>query len=236
MNRRALKLVTLVVMVGGLVALWFSPLRVYLSREHIHELIDRLRGIWYGPIVLVGAYAIGCMFALPASVFVIAAGVIWGWKFGSLYAIAGGMLGAIGAYYVALFLGEGLLDRFGSVGRAVRKQVESSGFTKMLIVRLIPGPPFAIWNFAAGVARMRFRDYALATFLGLIPSHIIFAYCADSLVNGTMTEGDALKRLAIVCGLLIALILIPLVIKRFLGARTSGPQSFDLRSDDTAAK
>ena len=117
---------------------------------------------------------------------------------------------------MARFLGEGLLDRFGSMGRAVRKQVESSGFTKMLIVRLIPGPPFAIWNFAAGVARMRFRDYALATFLGLIPSHIIFAYCADSLVNGTMSEGDALKRLAIVCGLLIALILVPLVIKRFV--------------------
>jgi uncharacterized membrane protein YdjX (TVP38/TMEM64 family) len=79
---------------------------------------------------------------------------------------------------------------------------------------------------------MRFRDYALATFIGLIPSHIIFAYCADSLVNGTMTEGDALKRLAIVCGLLIALILIPLLIKRLVGARTSGPQSADVPSVD----
>jgi hypothetical protein len=47
-----------------------------------------------------------------------------------------------------------------------------------------------------------------------------------------MSEGDALKRLAIVCGLLIALILIPLVIKRLTGARTSGPQSADLRSVD----
>lgn len=232
MNRRVLKVVTLAVMVGGLVALWFSPLRVVLSREHIHELIDHLRGLWYGPIVLVAAYAVGCMFALPASVFVIAAGVIWGWKFGSLYAIAGGLLGAIGAYYVALFLGEGLLDRFGSVGRAVRKQVESSGFTKMLIVRLIPGPPFAVWNFAAGIARMRFRDYVLATFLGLIPSHVIFAYCADSLVNGTMTEGDALKRLAVVCGLLIALILIPLLLKRMLGARAAASQSLDVPSND----
>jgi len=221
-NRRAAKVAMLLVLVGGLAGIWFSPLRGYLSREHIHDLIDHLRGIWYGPIVLVAGYAIGCVFALPASVFVIAAGVIWGWKLGSMYAIAGGMLGSIGAYYVARFLGEGLLDRFGSVGRAVRKQAESSGFTKMLIVRLIPGPPFAIWNFAAGVVRMRFRDYVLATFLGLIPSHIIFAYCADSLVNGTMTEGDAIKRLAVVCGLLIALILIPLLIKRLI-AKTPAP-------------
>jgi uncharacterized membrane protein YdjX (TVP38/TMEM64 family) len=231
-KRRVLKVAMLLVLAGGVLGVYFSPLRAYLTREHIHDLIDHLRGIWYGPLVLVAGYAIGCVFALPASIFVIAAGVIWGWKFGSMYAIAGGMLGAVGAYFVALFLGEGLLDRFGSVGRAVRKQVESAGFIKMLIVRLIPGPPFAIWNFAAGVARMRFRDYALATFLGLIPSHIIFAYCADSLVNGTMTEGDALKRLAIVCGLLIALILIPLLIKRLVGARTSGPQSADVPSVD----
>jgi uncharacterized membrane protein YdjX (TVP38/TMEM64 family) len=220
-TRRLAKVAVLLVIVGGIAALWLSPLREQFTRAHIQELIGHLRGIWYGPILLILLYAVGCMFALPASLFVIAAGVIWGWKLGSLYAIAGGFLGAVAAYFVALFLGEGLLDRFGSVGRAVRKQVESSGFTSMLIVRLIPGPPFAVWNFAAGVARMRFRDYALATFLGLIPSHIVFAYCADSLVNGTMSEGDAVRRLAIICGLLIALILIPLLLKRRLRNRTA---------------
>ena len=157
---------------------------------------------------------------MPASIFVIAAGVIWGWKLGAVYAITGGFIGAIAAYFVGRFLGEGLLDKFGGVGRAVRRQVESAGFTSMLIVRLIPGPPFAVWNYAAGVARMRFRDYALATLIGIIPSHIVFTYCADSLVNGTMTEGDAIKRLAIVCALLLALIMIPLFIKKRMGSRT----------------
>ena len=225
MKRRALKVAMLLVLVGGIAALYFSPMRAQFTRANINNLIAHLRGIWYGPIVLIAMYAVGCTFAMPASIFVIAAGVIWGWKLGSIYAIAGGLLGAIAAYFVALFLGEGLLDRFGSVGRAVRKQVESSGFTSMLIVRLIPGPPFAVWNFAAGIARMRFRDYALATFLGLIPSHIVFAYCADSLVNGTMSEGDALKRLAIVCGLLLALILIPLLIKRVVGKRAESAET-----------
>lgn len=221
MSRRAAKAATLLVLVSGVAALYFSPLRAQLTRGNIHNLIDHLRGLWYGPAVLIGLYAAGCIFAIPATIFVVSAGVIWGWKLGSLYAIAGGLLGAIFAYFVALFLGEGLLDRFGGVGRAVRKQVETSGFTKMLIIRLIPGPPFAVWNFAAGIARMRFRDYALATFLGLIPSHVIFAYCADSLVNGTMTEGEALQRLVVVCGLLIALILVPLLLKRWLRNRTA---------------
>jgi uncharacterized membrane protein YdjX (TVP38/TMEM64 family) len=203
MNKRnAIKLVTLVVLAGGVVALYFSPLRAYLTKAHINDFIGWLRGLWYGPIVLIALYAAGCVFAMPASIFVIAAGVIWGWKLGAVYAIIGG------------FLGEGLLDKFGSVGRAVRKQVETAGFTSMLIVRLIPGPPFAVWNYAAGVAKMRFRDYALATLIGIIPSHVVFSYCADSLVNGTMTEGEAIKRLAIVCALLLALMMIPIIIKK----------------------
>jgi uncharacterized membrane protein YdjX (TVP38/TMEM64 family) len=221
MNKRnAIKLATLLVLAGGIAALYFTPLRGYLTKAHINELIAWLRGLWYGPLVLIALYAAGCVFALPASIFVIAAGVIWGWKLGGLYAIIGGFLGAIAAYYVGGFLGEGLLDKFGSVGRGVRKQVESSGFLSMLIVRLIPGPPFAVWNYAAGVAKMRFRDYALATLIGIIPSHLVFTYCADSLVNGTMTEGDAIKRLAIVCALLLALILIPLYIKKRMGVKT----------------
>jgi uncharacterized membrane protein YdjX (TVP38/TMEM64 family) len=211
----------LLVLVGGVAAAYFSPLRDQFTRANIRGLIDHLRGIWYGPLLLIAMYGVGSVFAIPATIFVVAGGVIWGGKLGSIYAIAGGILGAIAAYFVALFLGEGLLERFGSVGAAVRKQVENSGFTKMLIIRLIPGPPFAVWNFAAGIARMRFRDYALATLLGLIPSHVIFAYCADSLVNGTMTEGEAVKRLAVVCGLLIALILIPVLLKRWMRNRTA---------------
>ena len=220
MNRRTvLKLAMLLLLAGGVAALYFSPLRSYLTKAHLHEEIVWLRGLWYGPIVLIALYAVGCVFALPASIFVLAAGVIWGWKLGAVYAITGGMLGAIASYFVGGFLGEGLLEKFGSAGRAVRRQVETAGFTSMLIVRLIPGPPFAVWNYAAGVAKMRFRDYFWATLIGVIPSHMVFTYCSDSLVNGSMTQGDALKRLAIVCGLMLALIAIPLLIKRRMKGR-----------------
>lgn len=219
-----MKLAMLVLLAGGGVALYLSPLRTYLTKAHLHDLITWLRGLWYGPLVLIALYAVGCVFAMPASIFVIAAGVIWGWKLGAVYAIAGGMLGAIASYFVGGFLGEGLLEKFGSAGRAVRRQVETAGFTSMLIVRLIPGPPFALWNYAAGVAKMRFRDYFWATLIGVIPSHMVFTYCADSLVNGSMTQGDALRRLVIVCGLMLALIMIPILIKKRLDARVIPPR------------
>lgn len=96
MNRRnAIKLAVLAFLVAGVAALYFSPARTYLTKEHLRDLIAWLRGLWYGPIVLIALYAAGCVLAIPASVFVIAAGVIWGWKLGAVYAIAGGMLGAV---------------------------------------------------------------------------------------------------------------------------------------------
>ena len=212
--RRTVKIATLLILVAGVVALYFSPLRDQLSREKIAAWVDTVRDLWYGPVVLIVSYAIGCVFAIPASIFIIAAGVIWGWKLGVTYAMCGALLGASAAYVAGRFLGEGLLERFGKAGQVVSKQVKNAGFVSMLIARLIPGPPFAVWNYAAGIANMNFGDYFFATLLGTLPAHIIFAYCADALFNGTMTEGEAVKRLAIVAALLISMIVLTTLLKR----------------------
>lgn len=224
MNRRtAIKIAIVLALVGIVVGIYMSPLRGHLTREHIRADVEALRGAWYGPIALIGAYAIGCVFALPATIFVLSAGVVYGWKLGTLYAMAGGILGATISYFIGRFLGEGVLQKFGRAGQIVESQVKSAGFKTMLIVRLIPGPPFATWNFGAGVANVKFRDYFFGTLFGMFPSHLIFVYCADALFNGTMTESDALKRLAIVCALLIALILLPSVVKKLV--RRESPTS-----------
>jgi uncharacterized membrane protein YdjX (TVP38/TMEM64 family) len=213
-SRRGLKIATLLVLVAGVAVLYFSPLRSYFTRENIYETVQRMRGLWYAPFVLIISYAIGCIFAVPASIFILAAGAIWGWKLGVTYAMCGAMLGSSAAYFAGRFLGEGVLEHFGKAGAAVSRQVSRNGFVSMLIARLIPGPPFAVWNYAAGIARMDFGQYFLATLLGTLPAHIVFAYCADALFNGTMTEGDAVKRLAVVAALLISMIAVTALLKR----------------------
>jgi uncharacterized membrane protein YdjX (TVP38/TMEM64 family) len=213
-SRTLIKIALLVIIVGGLSALYFSPLRAHLSREHIRGTIGQLRDLWYGPIVLIGLYAVGCVFAVPASLFILASGVIWGWKLGGLYTMVGGVLGATATFLVGRFLGEGVLRRFGRLGRVVEKQVDHAGFKSLLVLRLIPIFPFAVLNYGAGVAGVRLADFVFATALGLAPSNFVFAYSADSLFNGTMTEGDALKRLAIVVVLILAVVFVPMLIKK----------------------
>ena len=98
----------------------------------------------------------------------------------------------------------------------VKKQVDHAGFRSLLVLRFVPGLPFAAVNYGAGVAGVRVSDFAAATVVGLIPSNYLFAYCSDALFNGSMTEADALKKLAIVCAIMLTLIFVPqLIAKRF---------------------
>ncbi len=214
-RRRAMQIAVLVLLIAAVVGLYLSPVREQLTRENVRIFVEHLRGLWYGPAIFIGAFLLACVFALPASVFVIAAGFIWGWVLGSVYSIIGGMLGAVASFYVGRFVGEGLLAKFGRVGRAVAKQVDHAGFLSLLTLRFIPGIPFAVLNYGAGVAGVRLRDFLGSTFIGIVPSMIVFAYCADALFNGSMSEGEMLKRFVTVCVLMLALTLLPKLIKRF---------------------
>lgn len=215
MSRRKLtKLVVLALMVVGLAAIYFSPLREQITRENIRTFVEHLRGLWYGPAVFILVFAIGCVFAVPASIFVLAAGLIWGWIFGTSYSLVGAVLGAVASFYLGRFVGEGVLHRFGRVGRMVMKQVDHAGFRSLLVLRNIPGIPFAVLNYGAGVAGVRFRDFLPATLIGITPSMLVFAYCADALFNGSMSEGEAFLRIGIVCALMVGLVLLPVLVKR----------------------
>lgn len=222
-SRRIAKAAVLLVIVGVVSAIYFSPLREYMNRDEIRHLVGQLRGYWYGPLVFIVLFAIGCVFAIPASLFVISAGLIWGWVWGGTYSIIGGVLGAVISFFAGRFIGEGLLDRFGRVGRVVKKQVDHAGFKSLLVLRFIPGLPFAALNYGAGVCGVTVGDFVFATLLGMAPSVYVFAYCADSLLNGTMSEGDAVKRLLIVAALLISITVLPALLKRRLPSGRQAP-------------
>jgi uncharacterized membrane protein YdjX (TVP38/TMEM64 family) len=217
-SRTIIKICVGVAIAGAFAAIFFSPLRHHLTIAAARDFVARTRGdvqgTWWAPLAFIVAYGVGCIFVIPATVFIVFAGAVWGWKLGVIYAMCGGMLGATASYFVGRFVGEGILERFGKAGEAVSRQVRCAGFTSMLVVRFIPGPPFAVWNYGAGVAGVGFGDYFFATLLGTFPAHLVFVYSADALFNGTMTEGDAIKRLALVGVLLIGMVLMTSLIKR----------------------
>jgi uncharacterized membrane protein YdjX (TVP38/TMEM64 family) len=213
------KIAVAVVLAAVVVGIYLSPARDLFTRDNVRAFVEHLRGLWYGPAIFIGAFMLACVLALPASVFCLAAGFIWGWALGGVYSLVGGLLGAMASFYLGRVVGEGMLEKFGRLGRVVAKQVDHAGFRSLLVLRFIPGIPFAVMNYGAGVAGVRVRDFVGSTIIGIIPPMFVFTYCADALFNGSMSEGDAFKRLAIVCGLMLALTLLPVMLKRFARPR-----------------
>lgn len=213
MNRRnLLKLVVAAILVAAAAGAYVSPLRQQLTLANVRSTAALVSTLWYGPLVYVAAFSVATTLLLPASIFVVSAGVIWGWKLGFLYALVGGIVASIVSFMTARFLGEGAIERLGSTATSLAERLRSAGFKVLLVARLLV--PFAIVNYGAGVARVRLRDFVASTAIGMAPATFVFVYSADSLVNGTLTSGDAAKRVLGLAALLVTLVLLPSLFKK----------------------
>lgn len=204
------------VLIAVVATLYFSPARDYFTLEYARVAIADLRALWYGPLILILLYGIGTVFALPATLFVCLSGIIWGPLLGGIYGLIGGCLGATLSFFVARFIGGGVLARAGKRGARLEKHLETAGFSTMLALRLIPGVPFPVLNYAAGVARVPFRDYFLSTLIGSAPAHFVLAYSAHAIAGNTLSGRQAFYRLLLAGVLMGALVFIPMAIKRRL--------------------
>jgi uncharacterized membrane protein YdjX (TVP38/TMEM64 family) len=210
----AVKLLLLLLLVAGTIAVLFTPLRDELTLERAKELRDGLAATAWGPVVFVIAFGLLAVFPIPASVFVILAGAVWGWKLGTLYSVAGALIAASLSYWVARYLGAGVLDYFGPAGRTITGKLRGVSFKSFFLIRLIPGIPFVVFNYGAGAAGVRFPQFVLATAASVAPLMLVFTYSADALMAGTLAKEEAVKRLIIAAVLIATVVLLPSLFRR----------------------
>ncbi len=100
---------------------------------------------------------------------------------------------------------------------------EQSGFAWLLRLRLIPVVPFNLLNFASGLTALRWRSFAVATAVGILPGTLVYTFFADAILEGSReaTRG-AFVRVAIAGGLLVLLSFAPALARR-LGALPDRP-------------
>ena len=148
---------------------------------NIEQMRDYLRsfGIW-APVVFILLYTIGTIF-IPSTPFMAIAGILFGFKYGLIYTIIGGFLSSIITFTVARILGKERADKFlehkylkllGDYNR----RLETGAIWDLIILRITPIMPFNVLNILMGISRIKVRDYAIGTVLGLIPSNVITVY------------------------------------------------------------
>jgi uncharacterized membrane protein YdjX (TVP38/TMEM64 family) len=152
-----------------------------LGRERLQTVVAAF-GIW-GPAVHMAIYALGGTVLLPATLFILLGAVLFGKVWGTLYNVGGAVAGAALSFQLARLLGRDAVSGWLS-GRLERldARAETHGFVLMLYLRLAY-LPFAPLNYAAGLTRMRFRDYLAGTTLGILPATIIFTCFLDDLTG-----------------------------------------------------
>lgn len=135
-----------------------------------------------GPLVYILLLASTIIFTpLPSVVVSVAGGLAFGVVMGTLYTLAGGMLGATVNFYLARRLGRHYVER--RLGQRAMEQIDSladrMGVKLVFLTRLIPLFNFDWVSYAAGLTRMSYRGYAVATLLGLIAPVISIVYVGD---------------------------------------------------------
>lgn len=160
---------------------------------------DWLTGMGYrGPLLLsammIIAVVVGPIPTLPISA---ASGLAFGILGGTLVAAGGALLGAMIAFHTARLLGRDVVCRY-LPGNPLFADQQSQWilFWAVFLTRLVPVFSFALVSYAAGVTSIRAWQFAVATFLGMLPMTMVFASLGHSLeVHPVLTISAAVALL-----------------------------------------
>jgi len=221
-HRPVLRLALLVLLlVGGILILRLTPAGDLLSRQGALHVVTYLRASPWAPILFVLLYAGSVALALPGTILTFTGGAVFGFWGGLLFNSIGANLGANLAFVLSRVLGRGgiqYLLRGVNIKHHMERldaATETHGFRGLLVLRLIPAVPFNVLNFGPGLTAMRWRTYAVATAVGILPGTAVYTLFADALIQGSQEASRGAHIRALLAGLLLAaLTLIPVVLKR----------------------
>ncbi|KGO14422.1 membrane protein [Clostridium botulinum] len=180
-----------------------------INAVSIKEYINSYGAI--APIIYIILFTLVPLTLFPDSILAIAGGMAFGMVEGSIYTIIGVICGASLSFYIARLLGRTVVEKLiRGKGKWFEDGVEKNGFLVVFILRLIPLVPFDIISYGAGLSKIKFKDFILATMVGIIPGILVFINLGDKVLNIKS------KQFVISVVLLVLLCLVSFIMKKRL--------------------
>jgi len=134
---------------------------------------------WVGVGWFILLYTLTCVFFLPGSILTIGAGAVYGFWFSTALVAVSSTVGAAVNFLTSRYLVRDWMQR--RIGqdakfRALEKAVSSAGSRMILISRLSPIIPHSLFSYAAGLMRISFWRFTLASFVGFLPPSAAYTY------------------------------------------------------------
>ena len=144
-------------------------------------------GFW-GPVAFIVIYATATVLFVPGSILTLGSGALFGVVQGSAYVSIASTLGAAAAFLIGRYLARDWVAR--RIARhekfaVIDKAVADEGWKIVALTRLSPVFPFTLLNYAFGLTRVSLRDYALASWIGMMPGTVMYVYLGSLARTGT---------------------------------------------------
>lgn len=204
--KRFLPLIAVLALAGLVFALgghrYLSFEAVQENGEALKEVVDRH---WLlSLLVLFVAFALLTASVTPGVFFVtVLSGYLFGPWVGGVVTSAAAAAGALAVYWVGRTAARDWLRRKveggGGLMARICERIDRDTFVYVLAARLVVSVPFHLINIAAGLMQVRLRPYLTATFLGVLPAHLIYAWIGQNLgeVGGEADLRGVMGRFAL---------------------------------------
>lgn len=141
-------------------------------------------GIW-APVVFVVLFMIRPLIFFPATILSLSAGVLFGTTRAVIILIIAENLSSLVSYSVGKYFGKEAFNKLEKGSKFFNKfedYIENNGFVSVLILRLVYAP-FDLVGYFAGASDIRYKDFAIATFIGILPGLLTSAFLGGSVYN-----------------------------------------------------
>jgi phospholipase D1/2 len=206
---------------AALAAAWrFTPLSELITAERVIAWARALRGVSWAPIAVMLAYTPAAFVMFPRPLLTLFTVIAFGPWLGFAYGMTGILLSALATYYAGRVLRPDTVKRLaGDKLDDVTKALRRHGRLAMLAVRIVPAAPFAVEGIIAGALRIKVWDYALGTFLGMLPGVLATTVFGDQIA--TALEDPSRINWWLVGAVIIALLAMTWFVRRWFASEAS---------------
>lgn len=141
------------------------------------------------PLAYIFVWAVLPVFFFPVPILALAGGLSFGLIDGTIYTLIGAMINSSVMFLLANILAKDMVTKYlekklpKKWWNKFRRAEDREGFMIVLVCRLIPVMPYNVINYVSGLTEIKFRNYFLATFIGILPGTIIFLNVGDKILD-----------------------------------------------------
>lgn len=161
----------------------------------------------WAPLALVAIQASLLSLALPGSLMLLVVAPLYPPLIATMLLTAGAVLGALGAYWISRWAGPD--HRVGATStRIMTLLAERGDFLTQLVLRVMPGFPHSVINYAAGILRLSLGSFLAAAVIGLPVKWFVYSAAIHAVVeaggHGEPVGAQTVAPLILLAGLLAA--------------------------------